>query len=136
MALGVKRALGILQRLRKNESSDAPIWNLAPYVVIRGQVTSPCSALTAQRIWSANETMSYDHASATCVCFLCEYTHCNTSFVHSFVIWIVLLLVLWRITRNTISKLAQSASDEIMNPSHCDTSTVNTNAHGTVAPSC
>ena len=31
---------------------------------------------------------------------VCDYTHCNASVVHFFVIWItVLLLVLWRITR-------------------------------------
>ena len=30
---------------------------------------------------------------------VCDYTHCNTSVVHFFVIWItVLLLVLWGIT--------------------------------------
>ena len=34
----------------------------APYVVTRGQVTSPSSA------WPANQTMSYDCASATCLC--------------------------------------------------------------------
>ena len=85
-ALGVKRALGILLL----------------YVVIRGHVTSPFSAWPAQRIWPANETMSYDRESATCVCVL-EYTHFNTSVVQFLVIWITdLLLVLWRITRNTI----------------------------------
>ena len=31
-------------------------------------ITSPFSALPSQRIWPANETMSYDCASATCVC--------------------------------------------------------------------
>ena len=45
--------------------------------------------------------MSYDCSNATCVCV---YTHCKASVVHFFVIWIiVLLLVLWRITRNTIT---------------------------------
>ena len=58
LAFDVKRALGIL--LAFEESSGALIWNVAPYVVIRGQVTSPFSALPAQRIWPANETMSYD----------------------------------------------------------------------------
>ena len=67
MALGVKRALGILLCLRKNKSQTHRL-SLAPYVVIRGQVTSPLSAVPAQRIWLANETMSYDPASATCVC--------------------------------------------------------------------
>ena len=34
---------------------------------------------------------------------VCEYTHCNASVLHFFVIWItVLLLVLWRITRRTL----------------------------------
>ena len=57
MALGVKRALGTLLGLIKKESSDTWIWNVAQYVVIKGKVTS-FSALPAQRIWPANETMS------------------------------------------------------------------------------
>ena len=77
------------------------IWNVAPYVVIRGQVTSPFSALPAQRIWPANETMSYDRASATCVCVcvcVCVITHI-ASVLRFFVNWItVVLLVLWRLT--------------------------------------
>ena len=60
----------------KIQSSNTPIWSLAPYIVIRGQVTSPFSALHAQRIWLANETMRYDCMSATCVCVcVCDYTH-------------------------------------------------------------
>ena len=67
MTLGVKQALGI-SAFEKKQLSDVPIWNLAPFVIIRGQVTSPFSAFPAQRIWPANETMSYDRACATCVC--------------------------------------------------------------------
>ena len=95
MTLGVKRAVGILLRLK--ESANALIWDLSPYIVIREKVTSPFSALPAQRIWPPNETMSYDCASATCVC---EYTLLNASAVlHSFIIWItILLLVSLRIT--------------------------------------
>ena len=47
-------------------------------------------------------TMSWDHASTTSVCV---NTHCNASVVHFFVIWItILLLLLWRITRNRITQ--------------------------------
>ena len=37
----------------------------------KGPSSSAFSALPAQRIWPANETMSYDRASATCVCVIC-----------------------------------------------------------------
>ena len=74
----------------------------APYVVVRGQVTSPFFSLPAQRILPASETMSYDLASAT---YVREYTHCNARLKPFFVIWItVLLLVLRRITCITITQ--------------------------------
>ena len=62
----------------KKFSSDLPIWDLALYVIIRGHVTSPFSALPAQRICPANETISYSRA-ATHVC-VCEYTHFKLNF--------------------------------------------------------
>ena len=81
MASGVKWELCILLRLWKNESSDGP-----------GYLPFLCFA----------RTESYEHASVKCVC---EYTHYNASVLHSFVIWrTVLLLLLWRITRNTITQ--------------------------------
>ena len=65
MALGVKGALGIL---------------LCLYVVIREHVTSPFSALPAQRIRPTNETMSYDRASATVTWRVpCVNTHTVTT---------------------------------------------------------
>ena len=54
MLLGVKGALGILLHLWKNEAPTRRI-GISPYVVIRGDATSPFSALPAQRIWPANE---------------------------------------------------------------------------------
>ena len=45
LAFGVKRAVGILLAVEKNGSSGALIWNVAPYLVIRGQVFSPFYAL-------------------------------------------------------------------------------------------
>ena len=57
LAFCVKRALGILLAFEKMEAG--PIW---------GQVTFPFSALLAERIWPANETMSHDRASAICMC--------------------------------------------------------------------
>ena len=65
------------------KSPNMPIWDLSPYFVIRGKVTSPFSALPAQRSWPANETLSYDRASATCVC--CTHTvvrKCCTSLLY------------------------------------------------------
>ena len=56
MALGVKRALGILLRLLKNESSDAQI--LAPICLHKVPSYLPFLCLARQRIWPANE--SYD----------------------------------------------------------------------------
>ena len=85
-----KTSTGFPTRLWKNGSSGALIWNVAPYVVIRGQATN------------ANETVSYGLAGATCVCVcVWDYTHCKANMLHYFVIWITdLLLVLWRITRS------------------------------------
>ena len=76
LAFGVKLALGILLPFGNNGSSGALIWNVAPYVLIRGQVTSPFSALPAQRISPANETMSYELRVCVCVC-VCDYRYYN-----------------------------------------------------------
>ena len=87
LALGVKQALSCTAfELRRADLE------FDQYVFIRGQVTSPFSALPAQRIWPTNETMSYDRVSTTCVC-VCEYTHCNANAVHFFVIWITIRLL-------------------------------------------
>ena len=64
MLIGVNQALGILLRLWENESSNAPIWKCSSNVIMRGRVTSPFSALPAQRIWPAHEKLSYDCMSA------------------------------------------------------------------------
>ena len=55
------------------------------------RLTSPFSALPAQRIWPANETMSYDRASATCVC-----VNTHTVVLHFF-IWITVMLLVKRL---------------------------------------
>ena len=85
LAFGVKRALGILLAFKINGSSGVLICNVAPYGAVRGQVTSPFSDWPAQKIRSANQTMSYDHASATCV-VLCSLDNRSA-------------LMLWRIKR-------------------------------------
>ena len=55
MVIGLNRALGILLCLGENESSDGPIWNLAPNEILRSKVTSPFSALPTQRMWPTHE---------------------------------------------------------------------------------
>ena len=84
LAFGVKRALAILLVFIKNGSSGVLICNVAPYVAIRGQVTSPFSDWPAQKIRPANHTMSYDHVSACVV--LCSLDNRSA-------------LMLWRIKR-------------------------------------
>ena len=71
MALGVKRALSY-SALRKMEDQMGRLV-FFPYVVIRAQVTTPFSALPAQTIWPANETVSHDPASATCSVGIVHY---------------------------------------------------------------
>ena len=95
LAFGVKRALGVLLAFEENGGSSALIWNVVPYVVMKDLSSSPFSALPAQRIWPANELRPFERRVR-----VRDYTHCNASVVHFFVIWItVQLLVLWRITR-------------------------------------
>ena len=72
MALGVKRGTLPYPPFEKMKAK------MLCSPICRHKVTSPFSALPAQRIWPAIET-SYDRASATCVC---EYTDCCTQVLY------------------------------------------------------
>ena len=76
ISLGVKRALGILLRLLKDEAQTR---HFGIYVVIRGDATSPFSVLPPKEF---GPQMSYDRASATCVC-VCVITHTVTHLLYT-----------------------------------------------------
>ena len=67
----------------------------SPYVVTRGQVTSPSSA------WPANQTMSYDCASATC---LCVNTQTATQVLYTCLLFGELFCCWYYGTRNIITQ--------------------------------
>lgn len=47
--------------------------------------------------YAANSRVTVANVKVDSIRYVCEYTHCNASVVHFFVIWItVLLLVIWR----------------------------------------
>ena len=100
-SLGVKRHRHSKKQKTKLRRADLEFGPICRHM---GPGYLPLSLLCLPREYGP--PMSYDRASATCVC---EYTHCYARYVHFFAIWVtVLLLVLSRINTQHIASLRKA----------------------------